>query len=75
MGAPVATDTSPWQSRPRSRHHSNARPYYGIKYRGSLRLTDNRTHQILAEGTCASRPVDSDDTPTIDELRANEERC
>jgi hypothetical protein len=72
VGAPVATDlslaidTESWGIiRTRASH-------YGVKYRGSLRLTDNRTHQVIAEGACASRPVDSDDTPTIDELRANE---
>ena len=72
VGAPVATDlalaidTQVWGIIPtRARH-------YGIRYRGSLQLTDNRTHRVIAEGTCIARPVDGDDSPTMDELRANE---
>jgi len=72
QGAPVATDltlaidTSTWGIMPTRIGH------YGVKYRGTLRLTDNRSHQVIAEGECTSLPVDTPDTPTFDEMQGNE---
>ncbi len=72
-GAPVASDltlavdTSVWGTMA-----TGLAGHYGVKYRGTLRLTDNRTHQVIAQGECTSIPADGEDMPALGELEAND---
>jgi len=70
-GAPTAdlvlsVETSQWGFEPVRIGH------YGITYDGTLTLVDSRSNAIVATGACTSRPVDTPDAPSYDELLANE---
>jgi hypothetical protein len=46
--------------------------HYGVLYEGSLSLIDTRSKAVIAEGQCTGRPVDAGESPSYDELMAND---
>jgi hypothetical protein len=45
---------------------------YGVTYDGTVRLVDTRKRAVVAEGVCASHPLDSRDAPSHEQLLAND---